>query len=130
MQNVSLAAMMNLTNMPLADMTIDDLLALKQIRKLTKAEAGKLGGLTTLYRHGVEHFQLAGEKGFRVFCEKNNLCAEQALFKLAKMGRIKIDWARFQKSVPAGKDGVTRICMCTSGAFAGKTCWECGGYIL
>jgi general stress protein YciG len=31
--------------------------------KLTKAEAGRLGGLRTQQRHGTEHFQQAGRKG-------------------------------------------------------------------
>jgi general stress protein YciG len=34
-------------------------------RKLTKAEAGRLGGLRTKQRHGPEHFRQAGRKGGR-----------------------------------------------------------------
>ena len=33
--------------------------------KLTKAEAGRLGGLQTKRRHGRQHFQQAGRKGGR-----------------------------------------------------------------
>jgi general stress protein YciG len=33
-------------------------------RKLTKAEAGRLGGKTTKERHGRKHYQEAGRKGF------------------------------------------------------------------
>jgi hypothetical protein len=33
-------------------------------KKLTKAEAGRLGGLQTKRRHGRQHFQQAGAKGF------------------------------------------------------------------
>ena len=32
-------------------------------KKLTKAEAGRLGGLQTKRRHGRQHFQQAGRKG-------------------------------------------------------------------
>ena len=32
-------------------------------RKMTKAEAGRLGGLRTKQRHGSAHFQQAGRKG-------------------------------------------------------------------
>ena len=32
-------------------------------RKLTKAEAGRLGGLRTKQRHGTEHFRRAGKRG-------------------------------------------------------------------
>jgi hypothetical protein len=33
-------------------------------RKLTKAEAGRLGGLRTKERHGSEHYRKAGALGF------------------------------------------------------------------
>jgi hypothetical protein len=33
-------------------------------KKLTKAEAGRLGGLQTKRRHGRQHYQQAGAKGF------------------------------------------------------------------
>jgi hypothetical protein len=33
-------------------------------RKLSKAECGRLGGLTTKERHGTEHFRRAGKLGF------------------------------------------------------------------
>jgi hypothetical protein len=32
-------------------------------KKLTKAEAGRLGGLRTKQRHGTEHYRCAGRKG-------------------------------------------------------------------
>ena len=35
-------------------------------KKLTKAEAGRLGGLATKKRHGRPHYQQAGAKGFMV----------------------------------------------------------------
>ena len=33
-------------------------------RKLSKAEAGRIGGKTTARRHGIEHYRAAGKKGF------------------------------------------------------------------
>lgn len=34
-----------------------------QIGELTVKEAGRLGGLTTLARHGLDHYREAGRKG-------------------------------------------------------------------
>src|SRR6516165_1940604 len=31
--------------------------------KMTRAEAGRLGGMTTKKRHGIEHYRAAGKKG-------------------------------------------------------------------
>jgi hypothetical protein len=35
-------------------------------RKMSKAEAGRIGGKTTKKRHGIEHYRAAGRKGFLV----------------------------------------------------------------
>lgn len=34
-----------------------------QRTKLTVKDAGRLGGLTTLARHGLDHYRVAGKKG-------------------------------------------------------------------
>lgn len=34
-----------------------------QARELTVREIGRLGGLTTLSRHGIDHYRKAGRKG-------------------------------------------------------------------
>src|SRR5262249_45031938 len=39
-------------------------------RKLTKAEARRLGGLTTKRRHGTEHFRRAGSLGGKALLQK------------------------------------------------------------
>ena len=44
---------------------------------MTKAEAGRLGGLKTLERHGIEHFRRAGSKGF--WATLNALAQRQTL---------------------------------------------------
>ena len=36
----------------------------KRKRKLSKAEAGRIGGRMTARRHGIEHYRAAGKKGF------------------------------------------------------------------
>lgn len=41
--------------------------------KMTKAEAGRLGGLITKARHGKEHFKTIGEIGAQVFHERYRL---------------------------------------------------------
>ena len=42
-------------------------------RKLTKAEAGRLGGLKTKERHGSEHFRRAGALGAKALLERHGL---------------------------------------------------------
>ena len=39
-------------------------------KKLTKAEAGRLGGLRTKQRHGTEHFRRAGSLGGKALLAK------------------------------------------------------------
>ena len=39
-------------------------------QKLTKAEAGRLGGKATLARHGTEHFRTIGKAGFQALRKK------------------------------------------------------------
>ena len=39
--------------------------------KLSRAEAGRLGGNTTKRRHGRKHYQEAGKKGFMATCNKH-----------------------------------------------------------
>ena len=38
----------------------------KRRKKMSKAEAGRIGGRTTKKRHGIEHYRQAGKKGFMV----------------------------------------------------------------
>jgi hypothetical protein len=42
-------------------------------KKLTKAEAGRLGGLKTKERHGSEHFRRAGALGAKALLERHGL---------------------------------------------------------
>ena len=42
-------------------------------QKLTKAQAGRLGGLATKARHGRAHFQAAGRKGAATFHQRYRL---------------------------------------------------------
>lgn len=43
-------------------------------RKMSKREAGRLGGLATVRKHGVQHMwkiaSKGGKKGFHTFCER------------------------------------------------------------
>jgi hypothetical protein len=112
---------------------IAELRAIQSTRPLTKAEAGTLGGLQTLIRLGKPHFSKAGAKGFQAYCQKNGLCAEQALFRLAKGGRLKVDFNARWKNSPVYKAlqaGANKICICTNHVTAGNDCWTCGGYVL
>ena len=40
-------------------------------RKLSKAECGRLGGLQTKARHGIEHFRRAGRLGFAAAAKRH-----------------------------------------------------------
>jgi hypothetical protein len=42
-------------------------------KKLTKAEAGRLGGLKTKQRHGSEHFRRAGALGAKAVMERHGI---------------------------------------------------------
>jgi hypothetical protein len=42
----------------------------KTPRKLTKSEAGRLGGMTTKERHGIEHYRAAGKLGFEALAKR------------------------------------------------------------
>ena len=42
----------------------------KKPKKLTKAEAGRLGGKATLARHGTAHFRTIGKAGFQALRKK------------------------------------------------------------
>lgn len=112
---------------------VAELRALQEVRTLTKSEAGQLGGLATLERKGIEHFSEAGAKGFQAYCKNHGLVAEQALFRLAKAGRVKVDFrARWQNSPlkKALESNKNKICICVNHVTHGHDCWTCGGYIL
>ena len=118
----------------LADMTYADLKAIQATRPLTKAEAGKLGGLRTKELYGdTDFFSVIGSMGFAAYCKKYSLTAEQALFRLAKGGCITVDFTSQWKNSPLRKaleSNKNTICLCTNHVTAGNDCWTCGGYIL
>jgi hypothetical protein len=45
-------------------------MAKKRRKPLTKAEAGRLGGKSTVRRYGVEHMRTIGKAGFQAFARK------------------------------------------------------------
>lgn len=60
-------------------------------RKLTKAEAGRLGGRATLARHGTEHFRRLGALGFAALAKKLGYAGGSrlgALQQLTSRGKI------------------------------------------
>jgi hypothetical protein len=40
-------------------------------KKMSKAKSGRIGGMTTKKRHGIEHYRAAGKKGFMVTCARH-----------------------------------------------------------
>jgi hypothetical protein len=55
-------------------------------KKMSKAEAGRLGGLQTKKRHGLEHYREAGKKGFMVTVARH--------WQGDKVGYMRWLWAR------------------------------------
>ena len=44
---------------------------MKKHKKLTKAEAGRIGGMTTKKRHGIEHYRAIGKQGLSGTCDRH-----------------------------------------------------------
>jgi len=42
----------------------------KRKKKLSRAEAGRIGGMTTKKRHGIEHYRAAGKLGFAALAKR------------------------------------------------------------
>ena len=55
---------------------------------MSKAEAGRLGGLATFERHGVEHMRAIGKKGFAALATFARGGRRIALETLAERGKI------------------------------------------
>lgn len=116
-------------------------------RKLSKAEAGRLGGAATVERHGPEHMRQIGAlggaatverhgpehmarigaRGFRAYAEAHhNGCAERAVFALRKAGRPGTEQWK-QAALPAAEpSGRTSMCWCDAGTRPNGRCRACG----
>jgi hypothetical protein len=81
----------------------------KTQRKLTPQERGRKGGLTTLARHGRQHFVAAGKIGFDVTCPRHWAGDRAAYVKwLQERGYlISIDRAFTAKCAEAQASGET-----------------------
>lgn len=61
-------------------------------KKMTKAQAGRIGGMTTRKRHGIEHFRAIGRKGFQATCERHHGGDRRAMLnELIKRGLASMD---------------------------------------
>jgi hypothetical protein len=72
--------------------------------KLTKAEAGRLGGLRTKQRHGTEHYRRAGALGFAALAKARGYFGGSrlgALQWLAARGKIRITPEELQRYAEA-----------------------------
>jgi hypothetical protein len=63
--------------------------------KMSKAEAGRLGGRATFNRHGVEHMRAIGKRGFAALATFARGGRQEALVKLVERGRM-----RFHRPLP------------------------------
>jgi uncharacterized protein len=64
-------------------------------------EIGRRGGQTTLERYGSEEMARRGANGFRSYAEKyHGGCAERAAFALAKAGRVQLVWRQTDLEFP------------------------------
>jgi hypothetical protein len=68
----------------------------KKPRKLTKAEAGRIGGKATLAKHGTEHFRTIGKAGFAALRRKFGF--------MGGSGRGALRWLNKQGRIPAAPD--------------------------
>jgi hypothetical protein len=64
---------------------------------MTKSESGRLGGLSTLQKHGKKHFSVIGKKGAEVFHIKYFLFPVD-LNKFAIINRITGEFIRIRNS--------------------------------
>jgi general stress protein YciG len=85
---------------------------MKKHRKLTKAEAGRIGGMTTKKRHGIEHFRAIGRKGFQATCDRHYGGDRRAMLnELIKRGLASMDpapwngaWQNYNAFPPAARE--------------------------
>lgn len=76
-------------------------------RKMTKAEAGRLGGKATYRKYGPDHMSRIGARGFERYAEiHHGGCAERAAFALDKAGRM----AAFKDWTPPTFSGASVRC--------------------
>jgi general stress protein YciG len=64
----------------------------KKRKKMSMAEAGRIGGMTTKKRHGIEHFRAIGRKGFQATCDRHHEGDRRAMLnELIKRGLATMD---------------------------------------
>ena len=75
-------------------------------KKMTKAEAGRIGGMTTKKRHGIEHFRAAGKKGFMVTCARHWQGDKAGYVRYLQALGLLAEFDRAFEDRPYGPDGV------------------------
>jgi hypothetical protein len=59
-------------------------------KKMSKAEAGRIGGMTTKKRHGIEHYRAIGKVGFDAMARKHTGNVRKAAVQwLQSQGKLK-----------------------------------------
>jgi hypothetical protein len=78
-------------------------------RKLSKAEAGRIGGRATRKRHGIEHYRAAGKKGFMVTVARHWQGDKAGYLRWLRARGWLADVARLFDAQPLGPDGTKCI---------------------
>jgi hypothetical protein len=86
-------------------------------KKMSKSEAGRIGGMTTKKRHGVEHYRAIGKQGFAEMARRHQgNVRKNAVLWLQRKGALKpvrlataaevLDlWQQLQDAVAAEERG-------------------------
>ena len=78
-------------------------------KKLSKAEAGRIGGRTTRKRHGIEHYRQAGKKGFMVTVARHWAGDKWSYIRYLHECGWLTEVSRLFEARPYGPDGIKSI---------------------
>ena len=84
-------------------------MAKKRRRKLSKAEAGRIGGRATRKRHGIEHYRAAGRKGFMVTVARHWQGDKSGYLRWLREHGWLANVTRLFEAEPVGPDGIKSI---------------------
>ena len=81
----------------------------KRRKKMSKAEAGRIGGRTTKKRHGIEHYRQAGKKGFMVTVARHWAGDKWSYIRYLHECGWLTEVVRLFEARPYGPDGIKSI---------------------
>jgi general stress protein YciG len=78
----------------------------KRKKKMSKAEAGRIGGRTTKKRHGIEHYRQAGKKGFQATVSRHWNGDKAGYIRYLQSLGVWAEWERGFASLEPGESGI------------------------